>query len=360
MSGGSNNRDSTSAAAFTAGATILVLGAAAYSFRQRSLRTARSAVARDLEGTTVCVTGGNNGIGRAVAVALGRRGAKVLIGCRNLEQAKKVCDSLGNDRCRAFQLDLASSASVEAFSESIRNETTRTGLQLLINNAGAMIKEHDKDAGDGWDRSMAVNHLGWVQLTRNLLPVLEKTAAASNASSTATATSSIVRVVNVGSKLEKQASLPTNVSDPQQWDEWVKSSVTPYGPFPAYANAKLAMTAVTFHWANLLKTTGRSTQNPPVQMMVVSPGMVNTSLPRFMPLWQRVLTLPFRALLLKTPEQGAETVLFAATSPAACSGTYYSECQKIQGTDKCSEAAQSPEIGQHIWEATLRALNTRK
>jgi len=281
-----DNRDDL---VLAAGATMLVvMGAAAYSLRQKRSHSAAvlsSIVARDLEGATVCITGGNSGIGRSVALALGQRGANVLIGCRNLETAKNVSQVLGEEKCHVFSLDLANAASVETFSENIRNATVRTGLQVLINNAGAMINERDKrssiDDGGGWDTSMAVNHLGWVQLTRNLLPILEKTAEKANNSNDDN--TKPVRIVNVGSILEKRASLPDRLDDPAAWDEWIKTSVDPYGPFPAYANAKMAMTAVTFHWSQLLRE-----ETSKVEMMIVSPGMVNTALSRFMPLWKRV------------------------------------------------------------------------
>ena len=266
-----------------------------------------------------------------------------MIGCRNLQSAKDICDRLGNDKCHIFSLDLASASSVETFSDSIRNATTQSGLQLLINNAGAMFEEEDKEA-DGWDRSMAVNHLGWVQLTRNLLPVLEKTAGSA---------SKPVRVVNVGSTLEKGAKLPSNPEDSAEWDTWIKAPMDPYSLFPAYANAKMAMTAVTFHWANILK-------DKKIDMMVVSPGMVNTSLPRFMPLWKRFVSWPIRALLLRTPEQGAESILFAATSSDVATGDYIRDLKTIQATDSCSEAARNPAVCEQIWEATRRAIDARK
>ena len=337
----SDNRPGGDNLYLVAGATALIVGvAAAYSCRPRNLV---SSVTRDLEGATVLVTGGNSGIGKAVALNLGQRGARVLIGCRNLESARDVCDRLGNDKCHVFSVDLANASSVETFTESIRKDTTLTGLQLLINNAGAMFEEEDKSA-DGWDRSMAVNHTGWVQVTRNLLPVLEKTAANSTKP---------VRVVNVGSTLEKGAKIPNNPENSAEWDNWIKVPMHPYSLFPAYANAKMAMTAVTFHWANLLK-------EKKIDMMVVSPGMVNTSLPRFMPLWKRFISWPIRALLLRTPEKGAESILFAALSPDAETGDYIRDLKPIQRTDNCSAAAKNPAVQKQVWEATLRAIDARK
>jgi len=299
------------------------------------------------------------------------------MGCRNVEQGTLVCENLGHDKCRVYPLDLTSYESVESFSQSVKNDswirTNHTdnsggggGLHILINNAGAMIKEEEKTitttatrdqtSAMNWDRSMVVNHFGWVQLTQNLLPILERTAQQSNSPS---------RIVNVGSKLEKRAQLPPCLDDANEWDIWMKQSPNPYTPFQAYSKAKLAMTATTFYWANQLSQQQAHQNRQPstnVMMMLVSPGMVHTSLSRFIPLWKRAIAYPFQAMLLKTPEQGAETVVFAATASAdqVLTGKYYSECKEINDTEACSRPSQSPEIQQHIWEATLRALEERR
>ena len=339
---------------FVAGVTTLALGAAAafYAFRQkRSISTLR-----DWEGATVCITGGSSGIGKAVALNLGRRGARVLIGCRNVELAQReVCDVLGNDKCDVFAVDLAKADSVEIFGERIRNATVRSGLHLLVNNAGAMLEEKDKVDEHGWDRTMAINHIGWVQLTRQLLPVLTSTSSSNNTNGSLEGRP--VRVINVGSTLEKGAKLPSNQEDPGSWDRWIKTSLDPYSSFPAYANAKLAMTATTFHFASHVLSQQEGQQHRPIHMMIVSPGMVNTSLPRFLPPWKRVVSWPIRKLLLKTPEQGAESILFAALHGR--SGDYIRNTKAIQATAHCSAAAKDPRVGQHIYEATLRAIDMR-
>ncbi|CAB9503305.1 Dehydrogenase/reductase SDR family member on chromosome X [Seminavis robusta] len=340
--------DNGQAAAIGIGVATLVVGTAAYVFAKRP-ETPDNNNIRDLEGKTVCITGGNVGIGRATAEALSKRGAsKILIGCRNVASARDgICQDI--DRCDAFALDLSDPLSINSFAESIANHTSRSGLHMLINNAGAMIAEHDKQTTDGWDRSIAVNHLGWVALTQKLLPLLEKTA--ENATNNQT-----VRIINVGSKLERRAVLPQDKNSAPAWDEWMQSSPVPYKVFPAYAKAKFAMTSMTFLWAKQFE----EQPDNRIKMIMVSPGVVHTSLSRFMPLWQRILSWPIRRFVMRTPQKGAETVIYAATSPDAVSGAYYSDCADIRNKELCSEASMSPEIGQQIWEATMRALDKRK
>jgi retinol dehydrogenase-12 len=357
MSNNSNDSigSSSPVAAVGIGLGALALGAAAvYTYNQRRSTTIlHLPPPQNLAGVTVCLTGGNIGIGRAVALKLSERGATILIGCRNIEQGQQVCESINNTimsngsrnnthfSC-CFQLDLASPSSIESFSKNIQNHTSG-GLHLLINNAGAMINEESKLTDDGYDRSMAVNHLGWTQLTQNLLPLLTKTKAGNPITNTE------IRIVNVGSTLERTSPL---ITEGESWDDWMKNPYEPYGPFQAYSKAKLAMTAVTLEWA----------KESTIPMMLVSPGMVNTSLPRFMPLWKRVVSWPFRALLLRTPDQAADTVIFAATSADAVNGGYYNKnCTPIHNDPKsCSETARNSEVRKEIWEATKRAVEKRK
>jgi len=80
-----------------------------------------------------------------------------------------------------------------------------------------------------------------------------------------------------------------------------------YDPLKAYATSKLAGTMLAYRSARLLKTT-------PVSVNVVSPGIVNTELARYLPAWAYYLSYPVRALLLRSPEHGAQSVLFAAVA----------------------------------------------
>ncbi|EFX61446.1 hypothetical protein DAPPUDRAFT_273379 [Daphnia pulex] len=89
-----------------------------------------------LTGKTVIITGGNSGIGKETAIDLAKRGARVILACRDL---KKADDARGNNNVVVNQLDLASLASVRQFASEILENEPR--LDILINNAGCVTVE---------------------------------------------------------------------------------------------------------------------------------------------------------------------------------------------------------------------------
>lgn len=127
----------------------------------------------DLSGRTALVTGANSGLGFWTSVELGRKGARVLMACRNPERAS---DALVRLRAEApgasaelVQLDLASLSSVEQAEKEVAE---RTGsLDLLVNNAGIMAVGEGRTE-DGFELQLGTNHLGHFALTGRLLPLL--------------------------------------------------------------------------------------------------------------------------------------------------------------------------------------------
>jgi len=122
-----------------------------------------------LDGQTVIVTGGNKGIGREVSTDMARRGARVIIACRDVKEAEKVAqeikDKNSNSVVKVKSLDLSSIDSVKKFSEEVIREESR--IDVLVNNAGLMI--HDKRRNEkGWEMMFAINYLGHVYLTMAL------------------------------------------------------------------------------------------------------------------------------------------------------------------------------------------------
>ena len=91
-----------------------------------------------LEGKTVIITGASAGIGKYTALDLAKRGARVIMACRDVAKASKVADEIrsqsGNGNVFVVQLDLASLDSVRAFATKINAEEER--IDILINNAG--------------------------------------------------------------------------------------------------------------------------------------------------------------------------------------------------------------------------------
>jgi hypothetical protein len=117
----------------------------------------------------------------------------------------------------------------------------------------------------------------------------------------------------------------------------------------AYANSKLCLTSSTFESARRFQQQGDA-----VNCNVVTPGMVHTNISRFMPTWLGYLSWPFRKALLRSPDQGAEVVVWAATAPELkdATGKYYGDCKEIEA----SLPAQDPTMARDIYAATTAVL----
>ncbi|XP_030273904.1 retinol dehydrogenase 13 [Sparus aurata] len=127
-----------------------------------------------LDGKTVLITGANTGIGKETSRDLARRGARVVMACRDLTRAEQAAEeirqSTGNGNVVIRHLDLASVYSVKQFAKDFLDSEDR--LDILINNAGVMMCPRWLTE-DGFETQLAVNHLGHFLLTNLLLPKLK-------------------------------------------------------------------------------------------------------------------------------------------------------------------------------------------
>jgi NAD(P)-dependent dehydrogenase (short-subunit alcohol dehydrogenase family) len=242
----------------------------------------------DLSGKNVIVTGGYSGIGLEVTRALSKAGAAITVGCRNPERAALVLADLANVKCS--QLDLIDPLSVDAF--AVRWLGSSHPLHILINGAVASGGPIRDDRG--YETHFATNHLGHFQLTVKLLPALR---AANGA-----------RVVNVSSGAQRFSDI--------QWDDI--HLVNAYTSAVAYAQSKTANVLFAVELDRRWAEHG-------IRGYAVHPGVVAGT-----KLTSSVGSDALRAMGLideagrpiidpavgkKTPQQGAGTIVFAATSP---------------------------------------------
>ena len=131
-----------------------------------------------LSGKTAIVTGANTGIGLEIARGLSRKGARVVLACRDADKANAAMDDISSGPERAdlayLHLDLANIASVRDAAEEARKEHR---IDLLINNAGVMFPPLSHGS-TGCELQFAVNHLGHFALVLQLLPLLQAAPAA--------------------------------------------------------------------------------------------------------------------------------------------------------------------------------------
>lgn len=287
---------------------------------------------QSLRGRSVVLTGGTSGIGRATVEGLLALGAHVVVGSRNADRGRALLEKLDSEggRLEVVQLDLADPRSVEGFASEARTRALReTGAIHAIINSAAEIRCAPELTPGGVDATFASNHLGPQHLLECLLPELTKGATQGHGGSVASTLRP--RVVLLGSRLERrglvdlQSLETTGMPDPSMSKQ--------FDPMRNYGASKLA----NMHLALELR---RRLGDLPVDVLVVSPGMVNTGLWGNFPLWYRTLTYPVRAALLRSPKEAAQGVLFAVAAREA-EGTahrYLCDGKSLESSEAAKDA----------------------
>jgi NAD(P)-dependent dehydrogenase (short-subunit alcohol dehydrogenase family) len=263
----------------------------------------------DLTGKTFFVTGANTGIGRATAVDLAGRGARVYLACRSEEKTKPVLDEIG-DNARFLRLDLGDLDSVRECAAKFL--ALDEPLHVLINNAG--LAGQRGMTASGFELAFGVNHVGPFLLTNLLLDRVRQSAPA--------------RIVNVSSVGHYQAK-------GIDYDAIRKPTRTVTG-LPEYAVSKLANVLHAQELARRLDGSGVTTYS-------LHPGAIASDVWRRIP-WP---VAPIMKLFMKNTEEGAQTSLYCATDPrlAGVSGRYYDDC-----AEKEPSKVATPELGAELWK----------
>ncbi|XP_054477189.1 retinol dehydrogenase 13 [Anoplopoma fimbria] len=279
--------------AFVAGAGILALR------RWMAGGVCRSKVR--LDGKTVLITGANTGIGKETALDMAKRGARVILACRDMTRARIAADEIrqqsGNGNVVVKKLDLSCLQSVRDLAKDIQENEER--LDILINNAGIMMCPKWKTE-DGFEMQFGVNHLGHFLLTNCLLDHLKK--------------STPSRIVIVSSLAHEQGHI--HFDDINLDKDYHRET--------SYRQSKLANVLFCRELASRLQGTG-------VTAYSLHPGVIRTELGRHLfptlALWQWIILKPF-LMLIKNPYEGAQTSIYCAVdeSQANVSGLYYSDC----------------------------------
>jgi NAD(P)-dependent dehydrogenase (short-subunit alcohol dehydrogenase family) len=281
----------------------------------------------DLSGRTAVVTGANAGLGAEIARVLAVHGASVVLACRDVVKAGRGAERIGG-RASVVRLDLASLASVREAAAEIR--TTCPRLDLLINNAGVMEVPYERTE-DGFELTLATNHLGHFALTGLVLDRLLATPGA--------------RVVTMSSIAHLGGVM--NFDDLQSERGYLRAK--------AYGQSKLANLLFTYELDRRLRAGGAG-----AAALAAHPGVVSTDLFRTRPRWEQAVISPRLRLLnfwfAQSVQMGALPALRAATDPAACGGEYYGPRRRTY-TGRPARVASSPRSHREADQAQLWAVS---
>ena len=251
-----------------------------------------------LEGRLALVTGANIGLGLETTRQLARKGASVVMACRDQTKAATARNQLQREGCTNLEilaLDLGDLRSVHNAVQQLQQRHSR--VDLLINNAGVMAPPR-RTSAQGHEWQFAVNHLGHMALTLEVLPMM--------------AAATAPRVVTVTSGAQYFGQI--------RWDDLNGSQR--YERYGAYAQSKLANVMFALELDSRLRQ-----RNSPVQSLAAHPGLARTNL---QPTALASAGQPLEALsyqlmgpLFQSAAMGALPQLHAATAPSARGGEHY-------------------------------------
>ncbi|MGI4742878.1 MAG: SDR family NAD(P)-dependent oxidoreductase [Janthinobacterium lividum] len=283
-----------------------------------------------LQDKIILVTGATSGIGEVTARELARQGTHVIILARNADKAEStrrdIVAATGNQRVDVVLADLSVLQQVRAVAAQLHAAYPR--LDVLVNNAGLMFGAKRELSADGYEMTLATNHLGPFLLTSLLFDLLQKSPAA--------------RIVNV-------ASMAYRISKPTLDDI---QSARSYSAVFEYGTTKLFNIMFTQELARRLRAHGIGN----VTTNALHPGAVATGYGKQSGGWLSAGLALARPFMISA-EKGAETSLFLATDAKAgtISGGFYSK----KKAEPVKSSFNTPANSRRLWELSEQLTGTK-
>lgn len=275
-----------------------------------------------MDGKTVVLTGASLGIGKVTALALARLGARLVLICRDPGRGSVVVDAIrsGGGSAELIQADLSVMDQVRRAGSEVLGLCPR--IDVLINNAGA-VNQRRSLTSDGLERTFATNHLAYFLLTRLLLERLTESAPA--------------RVINVASDAHRAAPFIS-------FDDL--NAERAYGAWRRYAESKLANILFTRELARRLEGSGVIANSMHPGGVATGFGLNSTGPVHYLGRAAQLFML--------TPEQGADTVIYLASSPepAAANGKYFYKRREKTPRPQAEDDAAA----ERLWEVSERLI----
>lgn len=247
----------------------------------------------DQHGRIALVTGANSGLGFQISLMLAKKGAEVILACRNLDKAEKAVENIKKEcpeaKLHIEKLDLTDLSSVAECAEQIKENFEH--IDLLINNAGIMVPPLSRTK-QGFELQFGTNHLGHFALTGKLL--------------------SLIRNVE-GSRIVVVSSIAADMNYIDFED--LNCEHKKYYKWPAYSQSKLANQMFMRELAERLKRNNAKTIS-----VAAHPGVSSTDLFKSTGFFMRKIGL---SIVAHTPDKAALSILRAACDPNVDTGSYW-------------------------------------
>ncbi len=275
-----------------------------------------------MQGKTVVITGGTSGIGEVAAVELAKKGARIVLVARSRERGEATLAKLKAAAPGAgtaiFYGDLSRLSEMKRLAGEIAAAESR--IDVLINNAGALFNTRHVSA-DGLEMTFATNHMAYFVMTNALLDTILATPGA--------------RIVSTASDAHKGAKL--DFDDLQ--------SAKSYSGFGVYGRSKLCNILFTRELARRIEGSG-------ITANCLHPGFVATRFGDNSGGIVSVLVRLAKPLGGLTPERGAETIIYLASSPEVAnkSGGYYYKSKLATPTKE----AQNDADAKRLWDVSAK------
>jgi NAD(P)-dependent dehydrogenase (short-subunit alcohol dehydrogenase family) len=277
-----------------------------------------------MQGKICLITGGTNGIGKSTAQQLARMGATVVIVGRNAQKTAQVVEEIraasGNNTVDSLLADLSSQQDVRRLADEFKSKYAQ--LHVLLNNAGAVFMQRQLSV-DGIEMTFALNHLAYFLLTTLLLDTIKASAAA--------------RIINVSSGAHSGGKIEFDNLQGER----------DYGA-SAYGNSKLANILFTMELARRLEGTG-------VTVNALHPGFVSTGFGKNNSGFLMKVIRAVVPLIARSPEKGAETSIYLASSPsvAGTTGKYFYDSYMIRAAPQATDMV----VAKKLWDVSAEMVH---
>ena len=271
-----------------------------------------------MQGKICLITGGTNGIGKSTARELARMGATVVIVGRNAQKTSQVVEEIrlatGNPNVDSLLADLSSQQEVRRLASDFKRKYPQ--LHVLLNNAGGTFMTRQLSV-DGIEMTFALNHFAYFLLTNLLLDTVRASAPA--------------RIINVSSDAHAGGKIDFENLQGER-------SYSSFGP---YGNSKLANILFTIELARRLQGTG-------VTANALHPGLTRTGFGKNNPGFLMTIMGAVIPLVARSPEKGAKTSIYLASSPEVQSitGKYFVDRKVTQPAPQATNSA----VAKKLWK----------